>query len=122
MHLRMELFTNELEKTVQFYQEIIGLKLNRMNDTYAALSNDTVQIGIGPFDFLPDTHPLKARDLERLGIGVEIVIEVPDIEKKYNEIVESGYPVEAPLSEQAWGSKDFRVLDPNGYYIRITQA
>jgi lactoylglutathione lyase len=119
--LRMELFTGELGKTVQFYQEIMGLKLNRMNDTYADLAYDKVEIGIGLFESLPETHQLKANSAERLGLGVEIVIEVPDVEKKYKEVVEAGYPIEAHLSQQPWGSKDFRLLDPNGYYIRVTQ-
>lgn len=25
------------------------------------------------------------------------------------------------LAERPWGSRDFRVIDPNGYYIRINE-
>ncbi|MDZ5473548.1 VOC family protein [Bacillus sp. 31A1R] len=122
MRLRMELFTSDIEKTVQFYKDIIGLTLVRTSQTYAELVYETVEIGIGLLEALPDRHPLKAQKGERLGLGVEIVIEVPDIEKKYKEVVESGYPIDEVLSQQEWGSTDFRLLDPNGYYIRITEA
>jgi lactoylglutathione lyase len=121
LRLRMELFTHDLEKSVRFFEEIIGLKLNRMDGTYADLGNGSVEIGIGLFESLPETHPLKTKGSERIGLGVEIVLEFPDIEKKYKEVAASGYPIESHLTKQAWGSKDFRLLDPNGYYIRLTE-
>jgi lactoylglutathione lyase len=32
----------------------------------------------------------------------------------------SGYPLAAPMQDRPWGLRDFRVADPDGYYLRIT--
>ena len=56
------------------------------------------------------------------GYGVEIAIPTEDIENLFsavknllpNSIVES-------LVLQSWGKKDFRIVDPFGYYLRFTE-
>jgi len=58
------------------------------------------------------------RDTQR-GYAVEIVLMVDDVEAYY-ERVKNGAHVVKPLGMQAWGLKDFRVLDPFGYYLRFT--
>ena len=32
----------------------------------------------------------------------------------------SGYPLAAAMQDRPWGLRDFRVADPDGYYLRIT--
>ena len=53
------------------------------------------------------------------GYGVEIVLMVDDIDAYYENIKEIANVVE-PLVLQPWGLKDFRCVDPFGYYLRIT--
>jgi len=54
------------------------------------------------------------------GYGVEIVLMVADIESYYEKIKEFANVVEE-LVVQPWGLKDFRVEDPFGVYLRITE-
>src|SRR3989338_9749526 len=54
------------------------------------------------------------------GFDVEIIIPVKDIEKYYNEIKTKVKVVEE-LKDRRWGAKDFRIEDPNGFYIRFTE-
>ena len=54
------------------------------------------------------------------GYGVEIVIMVDDIDAYYERVKENANIVE-PLIVQPWGSKDFRAVDPFGYYLRFTR-
>jgi lactoylglutathione lyase len=35
-------------------------------------------------------------------------------------VVAAGWPLDDDLREQTWRLRDFRVLDPDGYYLRIT--
>jgi lactoylglutathione lyase len=69
---------------------------------------------------LPDDHPIQRRAGERLGIGVEIVLEVDDIDAMYRHVVAQGWPRSAELMRRGWGLTDFRVADPDGYYWRVT--
>ncbi len=54
------------------------------------------------------------------GFGVEIVIMVIDVEAYYKKVKDFITVVE-PLVFQPWGLKDFRIIDPFGYYLRITE-
>lgn len=59
------------------------------------------------------------------GYGVEIAIYISDIriEKYYQEFLEkigNQYLIQ-PLKTQPWGSKDFRIVDPFGYYLSIRE-
>ncbi|GMA52189.1 hypothetical protein GCM10025857_35460 [Alicyclobacillus contaminans] len=85
------------------------------------VSNGEVQIGLGVLSKLSADHPLQLHHPdERKGIGVEIVLEVDDVDELYERVQASGYPVSEPLLMRPWGLKDFRLQDPDGYYLRIT--
>lgn len=54
-----------------------------------------------------------------LGKGVEIVMEIENIDALYDTFKNSTHLLEA-LREKPWGLRDFRLKDPFGYYLRIT--
>ena len=120
--LRLELFATDAERTAVFFQEVLGFVRENESPGYISLRRGRVVIGIGPASGLPDGHPIKPRGDERVGLGVEIVIEVDDVDQVYSSVEASGHPVETPIAERPWGLRDFRLLDPNGYYIRITSS
>jgi hypothetical protein len=51
---------------------------------------------------------------------VELVLEVDDLGAEHDRVRASGWPLAEDLHERPWGLTDFRVLDPSGYYLRIT--
>jgi lactoylglutathione lyase len=51
---------------------------------------------------------------------VEIVLDVPDA--ALEAVERAGHELVEPLSDRPWGLRDFRVTDPDGYYLRITHA
>ncbi|MEK6964299.1 MAG: hypothetical protein AABX70_07780 [Nanoarchaeota archaeon] len=54
------------------------------------------------------------------GYDVEIIIPVKNIKKYWNNI-KNKVKVIDELSDRRWGVKDFRIEDPNGFYIRFTE-
>jgi uncharacterized glyoxalase superfamily protein PhnB len=56
----------------------------------------------------------------RRGLGVELVLEVDDLDGYHARILASEYEISELLRERPWGLRDFRVVDPDGYYLRIT--
>jgi uncharacterized glyoxalase superfamily protein PhnB len=54
------------------------------------------------------------------GYGVEVVIMVDDVDSYYERVKDEANIVE-PLILQPWGSKDFRAVDPFGYYLRFSR-
>lgn len=56
------------------------------------------------------------------GYGVEITVTVSDIESLWENIKDKIEPaISQPLKLKRWGKKDFRVVDPFGFYVRFTE-
>ena len=54
------------------------------------------------------------------GYGVEIIIPIENIETYYEKTRSFANIVDI-LETQPWGLKDFRIIDPFGYYLRFTE-
>ena len=121
MTLRFELFVEDVARSVDFYTQIMGFKVVRASDTYHSLNRDGVTIGIGAAHHLSEDHYFRPEvTTQRKGLGVEIVFEVDDVEAFYQEIQASGYPIAEDLMRRKHGLTDFRLVDPDGYYLRPT--
>jgi uncharacterized glyoxalase superfamily protein PhnB len=51
---------------------------------------------------------------------VEIALMVEDVRATYDRVAASDWPRSTELTLQPWGAWDFRILDPDGYYLRIS--
>ena len=98
--------------------------MQRLDASYAVLTCGDVTLGLGRQVDLPEAGQGPGFTQQRLardhGAGVEIVLETPDLDALYERVQRSGYPLAAPLRDRPWGLRDFRVADPDGYYLRIT--
>ncbi|MBM1107785.1 VOC family protein [Aurantibacter crassamenti] len=121
--LRLELFSSNVEQSVNFYSKILNFSIvgDSISQSYQQVINGSVILGIGPDVKLPVDHFLKLKESDsRRGIGVEIVLEVDNVLSIYQRVKGSGYPIRTKLQERPWGLTDFRLIDPDGYYIRVT--
>lgn len=87
---------------------------------YTPLAKGAVRLALNLHSDLDEDHPIRLAAHDRPGRGVEIVLEADDIEAMYQRVVSEKWPRSAELRRQPWGLTDFRVLDPDGYYWRIT--
>ena len=59
------------------------------------------------------------------GVGLEIVIEVDDVDRAHAlaslEAERHGGRID-PLRDRPWNTRDFRLVDPDGYYLRVTSG
>jgi lactoylglutathione lyase len=122
MRVRFELFVREMGVAVAFYTGVMGFDLVREEPGYASLRRGEVILGLGSISKLPAEGGYFTRDIaeRRCGLGVESVLEVSDLDNYHARILASGYEIFEPLRERPWGLRDFRVVDPDGYYLRIT--
>lgn len=128
---KIELFVSSLESSVDFYCRVLGFESGPQRHVTLAgnelqhvpVWNGPSMIGLGLFARLDKAHHLRrgGLDAER-GLGVELCFYVDDsdLDACYERVVrECRTPIE-PLVMQPWGSRDFRVIDPDGYYVRIS--
>jgi len=119
MNSKVELFAENAKKSAQFYQDFFNFKIVRENGEYISLQNDNTKLAINAIRSLSKDHYFRPEiKIQRKGLGVEIVFEVERIDEVY--ALFKDYPIESTLKKQSWGKKDFRVKDPDGYYIRVT--
>jgi lactoylglutathione lyase len=116
--LRCEIFPADLDATVAFYVSVLGFELVRderdQPSAYVALVRDTVLVGAAARPEVPD------RSQRRPVTGVELVLEVDDLDEEYARVTATGWPLAEDLGGRPWGLRDFRLLDPSGYYWRVT--
>jgi catechol 2,3-dioxygenase-like lactoylglutathione lyase family enzyme len=119
MSARFEIFPDDLDVTVDFYTRVLGFRLtaDRRDEPspYVSLQRGGVRIGAVSSD-VPD-----ARAARLPPAGVELVLEVDDVGAERDQVIAAGWPLSEDLQDRPWGLTDFRILDPAGYYLRITQ-
>ncbi|MCP2329275.1 catechol 2,3-dioxygenase-like lactoylglutathione lyase family enzyme [Hamadaea flava] len=128
MRLRMELFVDDLDASIAFYTHILGFRMMRREGGYASLRNGTVILGLGLVGGPPAGGPGEGLTQTRLaagkGGGVEIVLELDDTDQltEFYHRCRDRWTITEPLRQRPWGLADFRLTDPDGYYLRITHG
>lgn len=116
--LRCEIFPSDLDATADFYVRVLGFAVVRderdAEHPYLALTRGEAQIGAAARAAV-DPGP------RRPPVGVELVVEVDDLDGCREGVRAAGWPVEEEITSRPWGARDFRVLDPSGYYLRVTE-
>lgn len=119
MSLRLEMFPSDLDAVVSFYTDVLDFRIVQDDrDTewpYVALRRGAVRLGLAQRDDPVDL------DLRRPPCGTEIVLEVEDLLAEHDR-VRTAWPILEDLTPRPWGLSDFRILDPAGYYLRITST
>jgi len=115
---RFELFPLDLDRFLRFYVEVLRFEVRadrrHQDPPYVYLQRGSARIGA-----LPAWEPVEP-DLRSTPQGVELVIEVDDLEAERDAIVASGHSLAEDITERPWGLRDFRIFDSEGYYLRFT--
>lgn len=122
MTLWLELFVSDLEKSADFYTRVLGFQRMESAADYIPVRCGSVVIGLGPASKLPKPHFFNPELMTaRRGLGTEIVLEVDDVQSCFDQVKKSGYKkILSSPQVRPWGARDFRLADPDGYYLRIT--
>jgi len=108
----------EIERFVDFYTRVLRFELEEdrrsETDAYVAVRRGTTKIGANAA--WQEVDP-RARAVPQ---GIEVVFEVADLLGEREAIISAGWSLAADITEQSWGLQDFRLFDPDGYYLRFT--
>ena len=116
--LRCEIFSADLDATIAFYRDVLAFDVLRderdAETPYLYLARGDVRVGVVAGPMLPD------RAARRPPIGVELVLEVDDLSADRARVGAARWPVDEDVTHRPWGLTDFRLVDPDGYYWRLT--
>ncbi|WP_121641201.1 hypothetical protein [Virgibacillus sp. Bac330] len=78
------------------------------NKSYISVRNDDVVLGLEKMGNLSQNHSLSALHGQQVGLGIEIVLEVEDLQEAHNNVVSKEYPIQNEITKRPW---DWRVSE-----------
>jgi lactoylglutathione lyase len=128
---KIELFVSDLEESANFYHRVLGFEVGATREVvlegrllrHTPVWNGPTMIGLGLLSSLSPDHHLRRDGLDAArGVGVEFCLYVkdPELDAYYSRALGACKTKIEPLVTQPWGARDFRVVDPDGYYIRVS--
>ncbi|PGV58272.1 VOC family protein [Bacillus cereus] len=116
---RVQLNVHDIEKSLLFYEEIFGLKLYKRSMNAARFNHDQFSLLLANDSTLNANHYFYNRK-EMKGNGFELIIVVDRIEDVYERCKEKRCTIQEEIQTYPWEMRGFKVLDPDGYFLRIT--
>lgn len=129
--LRLELFTTNLPRSLHLYIDTLHFRVRTRKDNYVFMQRDEIflaVLGVPPFASSSTCASASAsasssgeetqadkESYRRPPRGVEIVLEVDDLEAERDRVVEMGWVLDEDITWRPWGLWDFRIVDPDGY-------
>lgn len=112
--LFLELSVSDLPEHLNFFGKVAGYKVTQRDNNFAVLETDRGQLLLSGFNFK------RVKAGERVP-GVEIGLVVGDLDATHAAAAKFGWRITEGIEKQPWGVRDFRVLTPDGYYLRFTE-
>src|SRR2546429_579264 len=118
---KIEIYVSDVARSRAFY-EALGFRVVRQFEDWLmlALGDNVLDIQgdghalVGPHYFTPEISRFPR------GTGVEISIEVDDLDGLFERARMQGVDIVKPPQDRPWKARDFRIADPDGYFIRFT--
>ena len=120
MRTHVELFVRDMERSLAFYGAL-GFEVVARWQDWALLDREGARLALQG-DGYARSHPhyfTPHLDGPR-GVGVEVPVEVSDLEAAFAAASGLDGAVVKGITERSWGARDFRVADPDGYFLRFT--
>jgi lactoylglutathione lyase len=120
---RVEFFVSDPDTSIAFYERL-GFSVRRSGYGYTQLDRNGSRLGLQDDAYARDHAHYFTDHLDRSprGVGVETSIDVRDeseLRSLYAVARDLGCVVRE-LVDRPWGATDFRIADPDGYFVRFT--
>ena len=123
-HVFVELYVEDMEYYLHLVRDVLDFAVVRAEDGWAELRSSHGTIILNRHDDPEPGHPFErfAR-VARRGFGVEIGIVCEsrqDLSDKWARARRVDRCLVTDIVDREWGMTDFRILTPQGYYLRVT--
>jgi len=126
-----ELGVKDVDKSLEFYTKVLGFKVDyqRKDPRFVFLSLQGAQLMIEQVDTDENSSWYTANAEYPFGRGMNLQIEVDDVDILVESLKKNDYPIKMVLEEKWYqandklvGNKQFLVMDPDGYLLRFAKT
>ena len=115
------LIVDDLDRALQFYTEVLGLRLGHRSGNYAQLDTGTTRLGFYTREAMAKMLGLSLQPPAQNTPGFEIGFKVPDVDAAFAELVAHGATAVTSPATRPWGQRTAYVRDPDGHLIELAQ-
>jgi lactoylglutathione lyase len=112
------LFVGDLERSIAFYRDVVGLQFRLRGDGYAEFATEGTRFGLYERGRLPE---LIGREPTVSGPGGEVVFLVEDVDAEAERLQAAGAAILSGPVDRAWGHRTLHVEDPDGFVVELAQ-
>lgn len=112
------LFVEDIKKSLDFYQNVLGLSVETDMGTNIILNNGITLWQINPDNIIPQT----LGRIHTRGHDFELYFEVDNIDEAASLVDIHRCNLMHPVHEEAWGQRTLRLFDPDGNLIEIGET
>src|SRR3990172_2261949 len=115
-------FVSDLERSIVFYRDVIGLPFRFATDSYAEFETVGAKFALFARSRLPELIDKEAPVGEVPWPQGEVAFFVDDVDSEHDRLTRAGVVVLAPPTDRPWGERTLHVADPDGYVVELTRA
>ena len=117
MRILTNICSDDLQKSKDFYIELLGLNVKYDSDWYIQLcspEDPEVEYGI-----IQRNHDLVPKEYQNIPNGMYVTFVVPNVDTSYEKALEMGVPIVQEPRNEFYGQRRFLTKDPNGCLVDI---
>lgn len=115
------LYVADLERSIRFYRDVIGLPFRFSNESYAEFATEGAKFSLFARSDLPRLIGREVPADEVPWPQGEVVFFVDDVDAEYERLVGLGVTVLASPTDRPWGERTLHVADPDGNVVELTR-
>jgi lactoylglutathione lyase len=115
------LVVEDLDRSLRFYCDLLGLPLGHRSGSFAQLATGTTRVALYERRAMATTLGRELASPSPDAPGFELGFKVDDCDAAYDELVTAGATSDVPPTDRPWGQRTAYVRDPDGHLVELAQ-
>ncbi len=115
------LFVSDLERSIRFYRDALGLPFRFANESYAEFATEGAKFALYARSHLPELIGREAPPGPAPWPQGEIAFLCDDVDAEHERLAADGVTILSPPTDRPWGERTLHVADPDGNVVELTR-